>query len=561
LKFLIPKDLNLEQLILAKEQHLVFRRITVNGKRKFEKTLTKSKSLLKHIPYCYYIIDLIIKRQREVKNNNFGYVNLRSELLDKVIPHTTRIMILSLLEELNIIQINHSYQINEYSKSYKLNPMYDISTLFTVDFDIDIKKGYYIGDNISIKKGYYIDDDNKDKEVRKSLCSILFEKSGKIEKKTLKQRDNKTNDLLSLTEYSYQQKNIFNLNLDYESIEKDNKKSELLPLLEKVSNGNLSINLNNSVNRVFSPITNLKKEYRKYIVDTSGNSLTEIDFKSSHIFHLIKIITDSTPSIELLDEVNRLKEIALSDIYEYVAMQGKKIGYILNRQEAKQLFIESFLYGMFPKRKRSIWVNSLFPAVSEFLNTKNRKQRSIEIQKSESYLLNNRIFKRIAIELPDSINYGIFDSILVERKYIDEVYQIMKEESAGYFGYQVPITTKGTNIQTDKQIDIKIDENMNEQTKSKKQQVIELLQMQEYKNILQMVDDTNRKALELVISNRTATKEVKQKMMYSIVLYGYRYAKISGAFIIDSQVTYNLIDADFEYQVTKHPGLVPVLGV
>ncbi len=430
MKFLIPQSLDLNKIILEKPTHQVFRRVTVDGKRKFESVPTKSKSLLKHIPYCYYIIDLILNKSLTDKSNSYGYINLRTELIDGIIPSHSRLQVMSLLQVLNIIQINHSYNIGEFSKSYRIHPSIDITNKVYVDI-----KGQYIGT-------YTIT--SLREEGRKSLCTVLFDKEKRLENKVKLQLQAKTSDLLKYPEYDYQQQNIFNINLDYEQLQIDGINDDMIPFIEKVNNGvDLGINVNNSVNRVFTPVTNLKKEYRKYLLDKDNCSLMEIDFKSSHLFHLLKEINESSPSVELQQEIDMVKDIALNgDIYQYVANQPVLADYHLTRDAAKDLFIKSFLYGMFPNRIKTIQVKSIFPLMTKHLDAKTRKLRSIDLQRSESYLVNRMIMKRIAVECNDITIYGIFDSVLVDENNYDQVYRIMEEESFKYFGYEVPLEGK-----------------------------------------------------------------------------------------------------------------------
>lgn len=279
----------------------------------------------------------------------------------------------------------------------------------------------------------------------------FLQKVKKIEAKAKRKRDNKTVDLLKYPEYGYQQNNVFNINLDYEpAVEWVNnniidigKKNSAISSLNAIKEGKTNIDVDNSVNKVFSPITSLKKELRSFILDTDDHTLLIIDFSASHLFHLIKLIQDSSPSPALAAEVEELRTIAVSSgIYEHVQKKyynenGKEI----TRDQAKDIFIPYFLYGKYKKSKTSIWVKSLFPQVSKFIDSWNRRTLNIEIQKKESYLLNRVIFNRIAVELPDSICYGMFDGVLVEENYFDQVFNIILEESTNYFGYEVPIGT------------------------------------------------------------------------------------------------------------------------
>lgn len=470
MKFVIPKQLNLEGLILANETIVVRKRITVDGKKitPKEPVVVKSKSLIKHLPYCYYLIDLIINKGFDTKIQYKGYVNLRSELLDKVIPNNTRIFVTNALQVLGVIDVNDSYSIGEHSKSYRINSRYSLTELSTIDIEVG-SKGRNIGEldiidsnsNIDIK-GRNIGNNN----TCKNPCSYPYVSSflkrvTKVENGTKRLRDEKTSELIQNNiEYSFQQNQIYyNLNFDIEELEGDNVLQGITPLLKKIAEGNeeLCINVNNSVNKVFTPFTNMSKTYRKYMVCKEGLTMLSIDFKTSHLFHLLKIIIDSNPSNDLLlKEVNMVKDLASKgDIYQYVANEfEKKFNKPIDREEAKDLFITRFLYGMYPKQKLSIWIKSLFPLITEFVTSYQRKTISRLVQQSESRLLNNFIFKRIANELDDNqiTCFGLFDSITVDQNHFDQVFDIMMEESTGYFGYQVPLTVEDYSVGKDQPV-------------------------------------------------------------------------------------------------------------
>ncbi len=453
MNFLIPKNLNLEKLILENPTINIRKRTTVNGVRVIpnEPITVKTKSLIKHLPYCYYLIDLIIRKGLDNKNTVKGYINLRSDLLDKVIPHITRLMIVNLLETLNVINVNGSYEIGEHSKSYKINDHYSKTDLITIEFDFN-QKGYYIGESL-------LGTNNDNEGIEVVPYAVSFSKRlTMVEKGARKVLDEKTADLIkNHTEYRFQQHQIFhNIRLDYDSIIADGVKDELSALIEKISSGNdkLTINVNNKVNRVFSPITNLKKEYRKYLISEDHYTLLAIDFKTSHLFHLLKKIIDLNPPNELLEEAYKMKELAMNDIYQFVADEHlKSFNTVIGRKKAKDLFIKGFLYGMYPKRKINIWVKKLFPEISAFIDSNTRSAISCDLQKSEASLLNNRIFKRIALEADRSITaFGLFDSIVVDSDHFDQVHDIMVEESFKYFGYDIPLTTEDLSIEKDELI-------------------------------------------------------------------------------------------------------------
>ncbi|GHM98869.1 hypothetical protein WSM22_03590 [Cytophagales bacterium WSM2-2] len=440
MKFTIPRNLDLEKLILSQDTIELTKRTTVDGKRVFKPVLVKTKSLLKHLPYCYYLINLIIKKNQQHKNGD-GYVRLRKELIDKVIPNNTRILITNLLKHINVILVDDCYVITDYSKSYRITDAYPLDDLITIDIVSTIKGRQVIEPLLSIN--------NRDTGTGScGYVSSFLKRVNIVEKGVKKVMDEKTQDLINKhIEYRFQQDQVYgSINLDYDDIIDDGLLNELSPLIEKINSGNtdLTINVNNKVNRVFSPITSLKKDYRKYLRCRNGYSLMAIDFKTSHLFHLLKMIVDCGANNEaLLTEVERVKQLAMDDIYSLVADEYRKaFQKQLTREEAKELFITRFLYGMYPNRKLSAWVKSLFPLISKFVDESGRRQLSIELQRSESHLLNNRIMKRIALELDSSITvFGVFDSVLIDEGHFDPVFNIMVEESEKYFGYSVPLTT------------------------------------------------------------------------------------------------------------------------
>ncbi|MBK7652064.1 MAG: hypothetical protein IPJ20_16950 [Flammeovirgaceae bacterium] len=135
-----------------------------------------------------------------------------------------------------------------------------------------------------------------------------------------------------------------------------------------------------------------------------------------------------------------MKELAMNDIYQFVADEHlKSFNTVIGRKKAKDLFIKGFLYGMYPKKENKYLGQKLFPEISAFIDSNTRSAISCDLQKSEASLLNNRIFKRIALEADRSITaFGLFDSIVVDSDHFDQVHDIMVEESFKYFGYDIP---------------------------------------------------------------------------------------------------------------------------
>lgn len=503
--YVVPKNLNLEDLFNSNEI------IVIERPRKGGFQTIKGKHLIKHIPYCYYLIDLIINRSLiDPKFKEYGYTNLRSELIDKVIPSKTRFKLVEVLIKLNVIDVIKTYLSGVYSYSYRLNSAYPITDLITVDlnnkhisntntiptlnciyngFTSNSIKDTYIGNttntDITKKCTYigisYYTYNNKEERGNPYVCTFS-KKAKEIEEKKNKLKQEKTNDLINiLPEYRFQFDQLHNLNIDVDAIIEDGyiNDPQIKVVLKNVNSGDVSINIDNSVNRVFTPITNLKKEYRTYLKCKAGKSLISIDFKSSHIFHLIKLVNDSGSTDKaLMNEINSMKEISIKGgLYEYVVDQhNKAFNSNINRQVGKELFIEYFLFGKYPKRKIAIWLKSLFPNVSKFITGNySRRNFSIALQQSESRLLNNLIFKSIAesVNSSETTVFGIFDSVLVDKSNFDLVYNLMIENSTKFFGFDVPLTITELNKRVKSELKSVTESIIKNEPTTEKEKVIE----------------------------------------------------------------------------------------
>lgn len=98
---------------------------------------------------------------------------------------------------------------------------------------------------------------------------------------------------------------------------------------------------------------------------------------------------------------------------------------------------------------------------------------------------------------------------------------------------------------------------MNEVAKNKKNTVIRLIEERNYDDLLQLAsDNVTKNALQTTFGNTTSSIGAKNKVVYSLTMYGYEYVKMSHQLILNREVNYDLIDSDYEYMCTKHPKLV-----
>ena len=83
LLFIKPANLDLEKLILEKESITIKAFQKVEGRKLLRDKTFKPKSLIRHLKYCYYFIDLIYKRKNynRDKYRHNDYVHIKKDIL------------------------------------------------------------------------------------------------------------------------------------------------------------------------------------------------------------------------------------------------------------------------------------------------------------------------------------------------------------------------------------------------------------------------------------------------------------------------------------------------
>lgn len=127
------------------------------------------------------------------------------------------------------------------------------------------------------------------------------------------------------------------------------------------------------------------------------------------------------------------------DFYSTISadLNSKFRGKIHTRDHAK-LYVQYWLSGSFNKWNVIKLIKSIFPLLTEFISTYNEGGNNKllnNLMKSESYLVNELIIKRIGKEFPESIIFNLFDGFLIDEANHHEAYHIALEESNSYFGF------------------------------------------------------------------------------------------------------------------------------
>lgn len=130
-----------------------------------------------------------------------------------------------------------------------------------------------------------------------------------------------------------------------------------------------------------------------------------------------------------------------------------------------------WLTGSYQNRKVIQWLNDRYPSITNYIQFINQKESvgtkmifgkrlpkknglAIKLMKSESYLVNNLIINNLSTNHPNSICYGIFDGLVIEPKYVDELKQIVKDNGNSYLGFtpKIKIEAITDHILGDEQI-------------------------------------------------------------------------------------------------------------
>jgi len=254
--------------------------------------------------------------------------------------------------------------------------------------------------------------------------------------------------------------------------------------------GNKSIHLSGVAKRLYSPITNLKRELRNYL-QYEGQSLVEIDIKSCQPYLSILLFDQNfwkSPRLGggkfcfkeirreeireyikkndinmFLESLKSLDSTALQGIenYKMAILEGKfyeivqsklKDSYpeLFTTRDATKLEVLKMLY--FDTRKETIPFyracqdfRKIFPGVYDLfkkIKAHNYKTLPLLLQSLESFLMLDKVCYEIYKQFPDAPIFTIHDSILTTQKYADNVESVLKSTLKRYVGAEPMVGRK-----------------------------------------------------------------------------------------------------------------------
>lgn len=401
--------------------------------------------------------------------------------------------------EYPVIDINSSYKVGKYPKSYKLK--YDFF-LFCKSKKISIQS--IISDNYGkkLQENHIKSQEISSDFLMNSDCSeyqylfknfdskiITIDEKGvnklidEIEKKLLKKQSKCRNEEIK--------------KLSLESI--SNKIIRMRRCVILIKNGEFNGSINSGNNRLYSVITGCNREIRRFI-KINGNKVNEVDVINSHLYTLSNILNkkfyDKKNKLSLYNIDKILYDKLSTNLFSYsnislklyndkrnITQYNKSIipyicGSILNKKDVQQYISLPFSIGVYEclntllfndskdreyiKRNVMNFLNlqnfrdnnqfilgmrKKFPHVDEVIKIINgvdftKGWLSILLQRIESYLLLDVGTKSIIEKIPNINFLTVHDSILVEEKYDQNVKEILEKSISKETGIDVGLKIK-----------------------------------------------------------------------------------------------------------------------
>jgi len=265
--------------------------------------------------HAFYILDSLKVKQSLHKTSIDSFYQINKEILETIISKKYRLQIVRYLVSIGLIEVNHSYStINHTSKGYRLTALANLSKWGQVT----------IKDRLLIYKL-----ENWEKKLQSDTNKRIAKKGGGYQ----------------ITNYWLNEIRISNdVFKELETVNNDVKKDAYLMQIERINKGKMFrvIDINN---RFHHNLTNLKREFRKYLT-IEGQPLKSIDIIASQPTFLAILLDrlSNKSNDDFTNELSSYKRVLNeNDFYEH--LNGSDFINDEQRKQFKERFFSSVLFG------------------------------------------------------------------------------------------------------------------------------------------------------------------------------------------------------------------------
>lgn len=359
------------------------------------------------------------------------YVRMYSRDIEPLKTKNDFIAISSLLRTLNIVEMQTVMEKNLHKESalayyFKLKEPFDDVKIVEHQIRVPQLKAMIINAHLNETKhkipdvSYYFESDDVMKHQFEALTNLNFDSSSALSQITYLLKGRK----IQISRY----------NASYITI-------------STIINKRINITKSDRCDRIYTTVTGMPKEIRRFLKDKTGNSLVELDFSSFNAFALYRLLNNLPSKIIHESNVNKIQFEKDTETYKKLLSTGDFYSQLkaclftnasIQREEIKSKVLIEWLNGK-PESKSTFKkrMDEFLPSIGRVLNAlkeKNYNSFSSSLMKMESELVNYTIYKKFVTENPEAIVYTIFDCLLVEVKYVRILETRMLEEGNKFFG-------------------------------------------------------------------------------------------------------------------------------
>ncbi len=394
------------------------------------------------------IVHLILKKMVmfDQRERIHGYTSLSVKYLNLFMSDRKRRQSLVVLESLGIIKVNEKFNYlgdigKRFSKSYKI----------TDEFmgEIVIHKGSTNTKFINRSKwniedkGTIREEEGRKKQIAVPLLNLpefaLFEYS----------------NLQRIVTEPTEDQFYYHADLALEMLDRYSTRFRAPARIERdirlLQNKHFRMSFSSVNNRISTNLTYMKKEFRQFFFDEVNRPFIELDFKSCHLYLLLKVISDAfgedgnmnnLRSRKLFrEELERFKALVLSgSFYNHFLRKNNLDPVDENYERVKRIIFSQWFNRTRSNSRVYRSVVAEFPLISEFLLNE-MEGSGIKITnrltRIESELINTRIMVRISKEIPSCKVFTLNDGFLAEPRYFGAIVDIMREESIQLLGFEL----------------------------------------------------------------------------------------------------------------------------